>query len=363
MRVLLIARPGTGGAARVLEALLRRLPERGIRGTAALSSLEGTEVLDAARAHGWDTVRLDMERSPSWSDLAARREIARLAPGHDVIHAHAAKAGALARLAAGGVPVVYAPHGLYFTYHAPGSIRHRVWRAIERRLASRTAIFHCVSPTEADTCVEAGLCDRSRAVVVPNPVPHLPAVRAPEVMAGDDGPIVLMAARFADPKDPITFLRAAARVDPSLRARFVLVGTGPDEKIVRQWAERPSGGRCWVLTPLPEVRTLLARTRVAVLSSRSEAMPLFLLEALAEGVPAVASDLPGCRDASGDAALYVPPGDPEAMAASIERLLRDAALHADLSAKARARAPQFDEERWLDGIVAMYEKAKVPAAP
>ena len=86
-------------------------------------------------------------------------------------------------------------------------------------------------------------------------------------------------------------------------------------------------------------------------------MPLFLLEALAEGVPAVASDLPGCRDASGDAALYAPPGNAEAMAAAIERLLRDASLHAGLAAKARARAPQFDEDRWLDGIVAMYGRA------
>lgn len=357
MKVLVCARPGTGGAARVIEALLRRLPERGITGTAALSSLEGTDVLDAARRHGWATVRLDLERAPAWSDLAARRALRRLIPGHDLVHAHAAKAGALARLAARDVPVVYAPHGLYFTYHESGSMKHAFWRATERRLARRTRLFHCVSPTEAAVCVREGLCDAGRAVVVPNPVPSMPSTPAPAVLAGDEGPIVLMAARLADPKDPITFLRAASRVDPALGARFVLVGDGPDEKEVRKWAERPSSGRCWVLRPLPEVRTLLRRTRIAVLSSRSEAMPLFLLEALAEGVPAVASDLPGCRDASGDAALYVPPGDVDATVAAIERILRDPALHADLAAKARARAPQFDEDRWVDGIVAMYGRA------
>jgi glycosyltransferase involved in cell wall biosynthesis len=357
LKVLIAARPGTGGVARVLEALLRRLPGKGVTGTAALSGLEGPEVLEAARRHGWSTVRLDMARGPAVSDLAARREIRRLAAGHDVIHAHAAKAGALARLASTGVPVVYAPHGFYFTYHDAGTWRHAFWRAAERRLAPRTALFHCVSPTEARTCVDEGFCEADRAVVAPNPVPALPAQLAPPVLEGDDGPIVLMAARLADPKDPTTFLRAAARVDPSLRARFVLVGDGPDAKEVRKWAERPSSGRCWVLLPLPEVRTLLRRARVAALASRSEAMPLFLLEALAEGVPAVATDLPGCRDASGDAALYVPAGDPDAMAASIERLLRDDALHAALSEKARARAPQFDEDRWIDAVVAMYERA------
>jgi glycosyltransferase involved in cell wall biosynthesis len=166
-----------------------------------------------------------------------------------------------------------------------------------------------------------------------------------------------MAARLADPKDPVTFLRAAGRVDPSLRARFVLVGDGPDAKEVRKWAERPSGGRCWVLLPLPEVRTLLRRARVAALATRSEALPLFLLEALAEGVPAVATDIPGCRDASGDAALYAPPADADAMGAAIERLLRDDALHADLAVKARARAPQFSEDAWIERVVAMYERA------
>ena len=86
-------------------------------------------------------------------------------------------------------------------------------------------------------------------------------------------------------------------------------------------------------------------------------MPIFLLEALAEGVPAVATDLPGCRDASGDAALYAAAGDADAMAAAITRLLSDAATHAALSQAARARAPLFSEERWLDQIIALYERA------
>ena len=76
MKPLIVARPGTGGAARVIEALLRRLPERGIRGTAVLSGLEGTDLLDAAKKLGWAAVRLDMSRAPARSDLAARRRLA-----------------------------------------------------------------------------------------------------------------------------------------------------------------------------------------------------------------------------------------------------------------------------------------------
>lgn len=86
-------------------------------------------------------------------------------------------------------------------------------------------------------------------------------------------------------------------------------------------------------------------------------MPLFLLEALAEGVPAVATDLPGCREASGDAALYVPPGDDAALADAVTRLLRDDALRRRMSRSAKERAPYFSEDRWIEGLVAMYRRA------
>ena len=65
IRVLLCARPGIGGAACVIDAALRRLPEHGISGTAALSSLEGEALLETAGACGWDVVRLDLRRNPS----------------------------------------------------------------------------------------------------------------------------------------------------------------------------------------------------------------------------------------------------------------------------------------------------------
>lgn len=84
---------------------------------------------------------------------------------------------------------------------------------------------------------------------------------------------------------------------------------------------------------------------------------MFLLEALAEGVPAVASDLPGCREASGDAAVYVPPGDAAAMAAAITQLLRGDEMRRTMSRAASVRVALFGEDRWLDGLVAMYERA------
>lgn len=353
----MVARPGVGGVARVLEAMLRRLPARGISGTAVLSGLEGTAVLDAARAHGWDVVRLDLKRAMSvFSDIRATLRLRREIAGHDLVHAHAAKAGALARLGRPGVPVVYAPHGFYFTYHAEGSRPWRKYLALERKLAPGTSLLHCVSAAERDLALRHGLVAPERAVVLPNPIPaRRPGSAKPSPPPGDVH-VVLMAARLADPKDPVTFVRAASVVDPALAATFLLVGEGPLLPAARREAEGAKG-RVVFLPADADVRTLLGGAHVAALASRSEALPGFLLEALAEGVPAVATDLPGCREASGDAALYVPQGDAVAMAEAITRLLRDARERKRLSRLARARAALFDEDRWLDALVGMYERA------
>lgn len=357
-RVLVCARPATGGAARVLDALLRRLPERGIRGTAALSGIEGDALLSVARENGWDTVRLDLRREISpVHDARAGLRLRRLARGHDLVHAHAAKAGALARVALPlrkGVPVVYTPHGFFFTYHEEGSAAWRRYLGLEQRLAPRTTLLHCVSEAERDVAVENGLATEEGCHVLPNPLPPRSGDARAELPEPDASrPLVVMVARLAEPKDPVTFARAAQTLVRDRGARCVLVGEGPLADAVA--AADPAR----VVQRLPEstpVRALLARASVAVLATGSEAFPLFLVEALAEGVPSVATDVPGCRAAAAESALYVPPRDPDALAAAVRRLLDDAPLHACLAQAARARAPEFDEDRWADGVVAMYDR-------
>lgn len=359
MKICVVARPGVGGVARVLEAMFRRLPERGVTGTAVLSGLEGLEALDVAKKHGWNVVRVDMKREVSFvSDGLAFLKLRRRLRGHDLVHAHAAKAGGLVRIARPAAPIVYAPHGFYFTYHPEGSKDWNRFLSLEQRLARGTKLLHCVSASERDLAVKHGLVlDAEDAVVLPNPIPPrragVPSAPTPE---GDER-VVVMAARLADPKDPLTFVRAAARLDASLNARFLLVGEGPLLAEAKAEAAKTTPGRVVFVPARADVRTLLAGSRVAALASRSEAMPLFLLEALAEGVPAVATDLPGCREASGDAALYVPPGDDAALADAVTRLLRDDALRRRMSRSAKERAPYFSEDRWIEGLVAMYRRA------
>jgi glycosyltransferase involved in cell wall biosynthesis len=249
--------------------------------------------------------------------------------------------------------VIYAPHGFYFTYHPEGSRSYRRYLALERALASRTAALHCVSHAELRVATEHGLLGRSPAHVLPNPVTSVArdAERCElrrSLGVADGERLVVMVARLVAPKDPETFARAAVMLPADTRC--VLVGDGPLAGVARQIG----GARLHRAGARDDARRVAAAADVVVLASHSEALPMTLCEAVTDGVPVVATDLPGCREAAGDGGLFVPPRDEAALAAAVATLLRDDDLHARLSASGRAHAARFDEERWLDGVVATY---------
>jgi glycosyltransferase involved in cell wall biosynthesis len=95
---------------------------------------------------------------------------------------------------------------------------------------------------------------------------------------------------------------------------------------------------------IEDVSGLLAAVDVAVLSSRSEGMPNAVLEPMAAGLPVVATDIEGVREAVGPTgvAVLAPPGDHRALANALDRALTDEALRSD----ARAINPASIAERF-----------------
>jgi len=141
-------------------------------------------------------------------------------------------------------------------------------------------------------------------------------------------------------KDLTTLARAAARIEH----RVHLVGVDPGDPEVEHLRSH-SGGRLIVEAPIPyrDVPARLGGFRVLVLPmgrglfGEHLTSPLKLQDYFASGVPVVAADTPAVRDAAGDAALYYPPGDVDALVGAIDRLHGDEGLRRSLLGRVRVR--------------------------
>lgn len=108
-----------------------------------------------------------------------------------------------------------------------------------------------------------------------------------------------------------------------------------------------------------DTRPLLAGAAIAVLPSWREGIPLFLLEALAAGLPVVTTDVPGCREViiHGEQGLLVPCRDAGALAGALQQLLLDRDLRAAMGQRARRRAEEhFSNEVVAREIVELYRR-------
>jgi glycosyltransferase involved in cell wall biosynthesis len=175
--------------------------------------------------------------------------------------------------------------------------------------------------------------------------------------------------RFAYPKDFSTLLAALELVGAGYRA--ALVGDGPGlGEVVTALRARGLSDRVELLGARGDVSDVLARSDVFVLSSRSEGFPVSILEAMAAGLPVVATDVGGVAEAvvDGETGILVPAGDPEALAAALRRLVADPALRRRLGAAGRTRAfRRFDVAHFRAEHLKLYrrelERAHLPAVP
>ena len=157
------------------------------------------------------------------------------------------------------------------------------------------------------------------------------------------------------------FLRAVALlVAQRPDARYVVAGSGSCERELKALAaELGLAGLVEFAGYVDSAPSLLASLDVVVVPSLSEASGLTAMEAMAVGVPVVASFVGGLPEVieSGESGLLVPPADAEALARAVARLLDNPELSRRLAAEARRRADQrFGVERMVSAYLAVYEE-------
>jgi len=172
-----------------------------------------------------------------------------------------------------------------------------------------------------------------------------------------DGPLALYVHRLTRKRGCFDLIDAVERARTEVPDLCCLiVGDGPDLGALRQQvADRGLGAVVAVPGPIPnsELPDVYAAADLKVMPSHSEGLPRVLLEAMAAGLPIVATDVGGVADVLGDRqqAFIVPPGDVASLARLIVTLVRDPALRSALAAENRERVRRYSTPAVADMFV------------
>lgn len=175
-----------------------------------------------------------------------------------------------------------------------------------------------------------------------------------------EAPVLVSLSRFIPEKSPITMLDIFARVHAARpEAHFLIAGAGmtEDDEMGSLTRERGLAGAVHLLGVRSDVGALLASADVFLLPSRFEGFPNAVMEAMAAGLPVVASDVGGIPDLvrHGEDGFLHAADDVEGMAASVLALLDDAALRARLGGAGRQRiAEEFTLKKLGDRVLLRY---------
>lgn len=194
------------------------------------------------------------------------------------------------------------------------------------------------------------------------------AIRARFGIAEDE-PLVVAIGRLSSEKAHIDLLNAFRHLqgnNSELKARLVIVGDGPERDRLEASARSLGiNGRVHFAGQISDVKPYYAAADLLVLPSHSEGSPYVLLEAMAAGLPIVATAVGGVPEMVEDeeSALLVPPREPQAMAAAIARVLKDAELARRLTLNASALiATRYSPETYVHSLVEIYRQIISSAA-
>jgi glycosyltransferase involved in cell wall biosynthesis len=279
----------------------------------------------------------------------------------DVVHVQAPYPAALARPALRAMgknrpAIVYTEHNSWDGYGLWTRIANAVTYPLDD---ARVAVSQPASRHGTEVLVHGVDLEEVRS--------HRPArerVRA-ELGLGEREVAILTVANLREHKDYPNLLRAARQVlDSGLPVRFLAVGQGPLEAELRAQAA-DLGDRFRFLGYRPDALDVMAAADVFVLASKAEGYPVSIMEALALGLPIVATSVGGVADAvrPGVEGLLVPPSRPDLLAGALEEVAGDPALRASMAAAGESRSALFDIRRATARLEEIYTSVTARRRP
>jgi glycosyltransferase involved in cell wall biosynthesis len=324
--------------------------------------------------HGVRLLQLGVERRSRRATEAVPR-LARLAAGADVVHCTMWDSSLWGRLAAIAArkPAIVADHATDRAVQLSTNGDSRAsWIARHNRLLDRFTFATVACATSQRPVLIGEGVDPDKIVHIPNGIPVEQLRR--EAGGGDraalglsgDGPVAMHVGLFRPEKNQLGALEAFSRVRAEVPdAEIVFVGDGVARaEVERRAVELGAGKWAHFLGNRFHVPPLLGAADLSLLSSTSDAMPMTVLEAMALGLPTVATDVGDVGQVlAGGAGICVPPEDAGAFAAACTKLLSDPELRRQMGATAAAQAAQFDASVMVSRYEALFEAACSGGSP
>ena len=372
--------PIGGGGGRAAWQIARRLTGRGHEVRILTSLFKGLKEYEALEGVGIHRIRVRRKRADACPPIEllsfmwrSAREAKRLVKDFtpDVVCAFFAVPGGPAARR------LWRAHRIPYVLSLRGSDvpRRELSRYQRLHLLTRPFIRRYCRDAAALVAVSGALRDAARQLapglsieVIPNGVDTTFFRPASEEAGPTETPLLVFVGRLRQFKGVHHVLYALPDIEKRLGrpVRFTIVGDGPQmerlsdlaKEIIRSGAGAAVRFTGW-LDP-DAVRAIYASASLLVLPSLVEGHPNVMLEAMAMGVPCVASDVPGIREVveNGRQGLLVPPEDAAAIARAVSDILSDCDRHREMSIAARARAEEFS---W-DVVAERYEAVLVRAA-
>lgn len=286
-----------------------------------------------------------------------------------IVHTHSSKAGILGRLAArlAGVPVIFHTyHGFGFNDFQPRLIKtFYIW--LERTIGKVTNQAVIVSYANAKRAEASGIVANNNWILCRDAIsleqfmqPGPRRTKLSDWNIPEDRVVVGMVACFKPQKSPVDFVEVAARVlKVTDRVHFIMAGDGELRPAVEARISELCISRYITLLgwqkDMPEVYRNLD---VVVLTSLWEGLPCVFSEAMAAGLPIVATNVDGAREAiiDGDTGFLHGPHDVDGMAKSVLKLVEDPALRLAMGRRGNSRVTEFDISTSVAALESAYQK-------
>ena len=323
------------------------------------------------REWGCRVFPLSCTRSPlSGGNLTAVSEIRELVrrERYDIVHCHSPIAAACTRIACRGlrrqgVRVIYTAHGFHFYQGAPLK-NWLVFYPVEKLCARWTDAL--ITINHEDYTLAQRKMHAKRVEYVPGvgldveKFAHVTFDRAAkrrELGVPEDAFLLLSVGELNENKNHETVIRALAQLPNTIH--YVIAGEGPlRSRLLSTAKEAGAETRVHLLGYRTDVAELDHAADAYVLPSFRKGLNVSLMEAMAAGLPCIASDIRGNRELvrDGETGFLCPPGDAAHFAAGLRRLVEDASLRSRFGACGMEHIKQFSKERVEAQLLEIYKE-------